>query len=57
MDEFTATGLTVERLVAHRSAASMARTHPAEHEKLGHEPGFIAFELRKQGRGVSRSPS
>ncbi|MGW7027218.1 hypothetical protein ACWGFX_08555 [Streptomyces xanthophaeus] len=57
MDEFTATGLTAERLVAHRSAASMARTHPAEHEKLGHEPGFIAFELRKEGRGVSRSPS
>ncbi|MGW7063518.1 class I SAM-dependent methyltransferase [Streptomyces sp. NPDC054904] len=55
-DEFTAAGLTVERLVEHRPAASMARTHPAEHEKLGHEPGFIAFQLRKQ-RGASRSPS
>ncbi|MFI8281352.1 class I SAM-dependent methyltransferase [Streptomyces sp. NPDC085929] len=49
-DEFTAAGLTLERLVEHRPDASMARTHPAEYEKLANQPGFIAFQLRKQGR-------
>lgn len=47
-DEITAAGLTVDRLVEHRPAVSMTRSHPAEHAKLANQPGFIAFQLRKQ---------
>ncbi|MCX5195738.1 class I SAM-dependent methyltransferase [Streptomyces sp. NBC_00249] len=48
-DEFAEADLTVDRLVEHQPAASMARAHPAVHEKLSRQPGFIVFQLRTQG--------
>ncbi|MFI5831953.1 class I SAM-dependent methyltransferase [Streptomyces sp. NPDC051578] len=48
LDEFTAAGLTLDRLVEHQPVPSMAHHHPAEHEKLTHQPGFMAIRLRKR---------
>ncbi|MCY0923090.1 class I SAM-dependent methyltransferase [Streptomyces sp. H27-G5] len=48
LDEFTAAGLTLDRLVEHQPVPSMARHHPLEHEKLNHQPGFMAIQLRKR---------
>lgn len=45
--EFSAAGLTIDRLVEHRPAASMPHQHPAAYEKLSRQPGFIAFQLIK----------
>ncbi|EFL19851.1 class I SAM-dependent methyltransferase [Streptomyces sp. C] len=47
-DEFTAAGLTIDRLVEHQPVPAMAHRHPAEHEKLTHQPGFMAIQLRKR---------
>ncbi|MEU8543142.1 class I SAM-dependent methyltransferase [Streptomyces sp. NPDC048717] len=48
LDEFTAAGLFLDRLVEHQPAPSMARHHPADHERLSNQPGFIAVRLRKR---------
>ncbi|MFG2836069.1 class I SAM-dependent methyltransferase [Streptomyces zaomyceticus] len=52
LDEFTAAGLALDRLVEHQPAPSMARLHPADHEKLTRQPGFMAVRLRKQHPGT-----
>ncbi|MGW5637282.1 class I SAM-dependent methyltransferase [Streptomyces sp. NPDC003832] len=52
LDEFTAAGLTLNRLVEHQPLASMAHHHPTEHEKLTRQPGFMAVRLRKQHPGI-----
>ncbi|MEU4359953.1 class I SAM-dependent methyltransferase [Streptomyces virginiae] len=52
LDEFTAAGLTLDRLVEHQPVPSMARHHPVEHEKLTHQPGFLAIRLRKRQPGI-----
>jgi ubiquinone/menaquinone biosynthesis C-methylase UbiE len=45
--EFTDTGFLIERLVEPLPAESMTEQHPAVHEHLSTEPGFIAFRLVK----------
>ncbi|MFI1765279.1 class I SAM-dependent methyltransferase [Streptomyces sp. NPDC020800] len=52
LDEFTAAGLTLDRLVEHQPIPTMARHHPGEHEKLSRQPGFMAVRLRKRHPGT-----
>ena len=49
-EEFSAAGFLIERLVEPSPDAAMADSHPDDFEKLSHEPGFIAFKLRKDPR-------
>ncbi|WP_073227245.1 class I SAM-dependent methyltransferase [Streptomyces sp. NBRC 110465] len=52
LDEFASAGLALDRLVEHQPVPSMAHRHPAEHEKLTRQPGFMAVRLRKQRPGI-----
>lgn len=45
--EFAEAGFVIERLVEPTPTAEMADRYPREHQKLHHEPGFIAFRLAK----------
>ncbi|MFE4632297.1 class I SAM-dependent methyltransferase [Streptomyces sp. NPDC056773] len=52
LSEFTAAGLAFDHFLEHQPTASMARNHPAEHEKLTSQPGFMAVRLRKRHPGI-----
>jgi SAM-dependent methyltransferase len=43
--EFTAAGFTIESITEHQPTEDMAHVHPAEHETLTRQPGFIAYRL------------
>ncbi|WP_194817992.1 class I SAM-dependent methyltransferase [Nocardia sp. XZ_19_385] len=43
--EFTAAGFTIEAITEHQPTPAMAHTHPAEHQTLTRQPGFIAYRL------------
>lgn len=48
IDEFSAAGFVVERLIEPRPAPAMANEHPKVFRKLSEEPAFIAFQLAKR---------
>ena len=45
VEEFTAAGLAIERLVEPRPVPEMAERHPDTYDTLRRQPGFIAFRL------------
>ncbi len=45
--ELALTGVTSPCLGGVRPATRLAQQHPAAHEKLSRQPGFIAFQLIK----------
>jgi ubiquinone/menaquinone biosynthesis C-methylase UbiE len=53
VDEFTAAGFVIERLVEHQPTPDMARRHSAEYGKLSCEPGFIAVRLARHHPGAA----
>lgn len=46
-DEFADAGFVIERLVEPKPRPAMRDRSPKDHEKLMHQPGFIAFRLAK----------
>jgi SAM-dependent methyltransferase len=53
-EEFARAGFLIERLVEPRPSPEMAERFPDDYAKLGREPGFVDFRLRKPPIDVGR---